>query len=662
MKNKILRQLSWQNLKAHRQTLVPFVLSSAILSGLLYLIISLVNNDYVIRRHEVLQTLMVMAGVLTTIFTAIFIIYASLFIYKQRHKEIGLFSVLGMSKKHIQKMTRLELLIQWLLTLVLAIPGGYLFGHLVFIFLNRLMQDTGFQYMNYPFDLTAMLAVIIITGLIFLTVYGIHHFKVQVANPIQLIQEAKASGKEPNNNFLALIVGLIMVGFGYYLAMTSAGLVQSLYRIFVAVLLVIVGSYFLLGSLSIFILKGLKNNDSYYYKAENFLSLSGMLYRMKASAISLTSISILCTGLMIMLGMTLTAYRGMEDQVDQALEADYHVSYYNFDNQDQKDFNGIVDNIVADLNQELAIESVRTYCSSQIFFELKGREFRPLDIDKSSPQNAGQANIFRQEDFNAAFDENIQVNNQQIGLVANAERWNQFDQVIFAGQSYEVVPLPDHGMGNIAIDFMQIVLPPNLSFEAASQAYPRYALDDQEPLPLVVGQHANIDGQSDQADQAGIEESLANLQARYGVDTTSRFGASQIIYAVNGGALFLGILVSVVLLVGVFLIIYFKQISEGQQDRDNYQIMQAVGLGQQTIKKAINKQIIWLFLLPLLVAITHMAVSSTIIFNILGLINVRDWGQFITSYLLVIVFFSLVYGFIYWLTSRTYYQIVSQSK
>ena len=208
---------------------------------------------------------MVMAGVLTTIFTAIFIIYASLFIYKQRHKEIGLFSVLGMSKKHIQKMTRQELLIQWLLTLVLAIPGGYLFGHLVFIFLNRLMQDTGFQYMNYPFDLTAMLAVIIITGLIFLTVYGIHHFKVQVANPIQLIQAAKTSGKEPNNNFLALIVGLIMVGFGYYLAMTSAGLVQSLYRIFVAVLLVIVGSYFLLGSLSIFILKGLKNNDCLLY-------------------------------------------------------------------------------------------------------------------------------------------------------------------------------------------------------------------------------------------------------------------------------------------------------------------------------------------------------------------------------------------------------------
>lgn len=113
---------------------------------------------------------------------------------------------------------------------------------------------------------------------------------------------------------------------------------------------------------------------------------------------------------------------------------------------------------------------------------------------------------------------------------------------------------------------------------------------------------------------------------------------------------------------GVFLVIYFKQISEGQQDRDNYQIMQAIGLGQQTIKKAINKQIIWLFLLPLLVALIHMTVSSTIIFNILGLINVRDWGQFITSYLLVIVFFSLVYGFIYWLTSRTYCQIVSQAK
>lgn len=652
MKNKLIWQLSLQNLKAHRKTIIPFILSSSILAGLIYVIVSLINNDYVINRHRVLQPIMIMAAFLSALFTAIFIIYASLFIYKQRNKEIGLYSVFGMNKGHLAKMNRIEIFIEWLIINAIAIPGGYLFGHLVFILLNRLMRDTGFRAMDYPFDFTAMIAVILITGFIMFLVLVMHYYKLSVSNPIRLMEAAKSGAKEPRTNFINLIIGLTLVGYGYYLALTTTGLVQSLNRIFIAVLLVIAGSYFLLGALSIFTLKLLKNNDNYYYQPQNFLTVSGMLYRMKANAVSLTSISILCTGLMIILGMTLTTYRGLEQQVNQIQDADYVVT--DFD-QDSTTFDEVLEGIVQDLNKELMIEDVRAFESTQIYFQLKNQDFLPLE----RPENAGTAKVFKEDDFNAAYKENVKLEKDQIGLVSNAQRWNQFDQVSFAGKDYEVVHLPAHGIESISVDFMHIVIPSSLSFEEVAEAYPSYAFQSQEVLPLSIQQQANIDAQGD---HAKVLESLPEIQAKHGALIVSRYEARKLVYSFNGGALFLGIIVSIVLLVGIFLMIYFKQISEGYQDKDNYQIMQQVGLPKEMIKKSISNQVIWVFVLPLAIAVIHMIVSAKLIFGMLGLIGVRDWGQFVTSYIIVVIIFAIAYGIMYWLTSRTYYQLVSHGQ
>lgn len=648
MESKVLRSLTYQNLKAHRKTGIAFILSSSVFMSLLYIVFSLINNQYVQTRHETLPTIMKFAAFLLIIFSVIFMIYASNFIMKQRYKEIGLYSVLGLEKKHIRKVIRLEAALEYSIIAVVSIPGGYLFGNLCFMLVNKLMKDTATVFMEYPFDAFSAAATLAVLLFIMLLTYIISTLKINLSNPLNLMKSSYKGEKEPKANIIIMILGLVCLIWGYYIAFTTEGALDSILSIFQAIILVIIGTYFLFASLSIFTLKSLKKNKKYYYKAENFLTVSGMLYRMKANSASLASVAVLLTGIMMVLGMTFTSYLSMEDIVNSSLESDYQISYSG----DEE----VLNRVVEDMRGIIDVKEVATYKDITIVFELSEGKIVEL-TENGSVKNAGMATVMTVEDYNSAYGEKLKLNDNQLGFSSNAGRWDNFDEINFMADDYKIVKLNKKPSSKIALDYVILVIPGKLNYEEITNTF--LDVTHGENSHSQIKNNANINAEGD---LKSAEDKIDEIAAKNNVLIGSKEGVRTSIYQMNGGLLFLGILVGIILLVGTFLMIYFKQMSEGYEDVGNYTIMKQVGLDDKLIKKTIKSQIKWVFILPVLVATVHGLASSKIIFNTLGVIGVRDYKLFITNYLMVIAVFAIAYGIMYRITSKLYYNIINRKE
>lgn len=648
MESKVFRSLTYQNLKAHRKTGIAFILSSSVFMSLLYIVFSLINNQYVQTRHETLPSIMKFAAFLLIIFSAIFMIYASNFIMKQRYKEIGLYSVLGLEKKHIRKVIRLEAALEYSIIAVVSIPGGYLFGNLCFMLVNKLMKDTAMVFMEYPFDAFSAAATLAVLLFIMLLTYIISALKINLSNPLNLMKSSYKGEKEPKANIIIMILGLVCLIWGYYIAFTTEGALDSIFSIFHAIILVIIGTYFLFASLSIFTLKSLKKNKKYYYKAENFLTVSGMLYRMKANSASLASVAVLLTGIMMVLGMTFTSYLSMEDIVNSSLESDYQISYSG----DEE----VLNRVVEDMRGIIDVKEVATYKDITIVFELSEGKIVEL-TENGSAKNVGMATVMTVEDFNSAYGEELKLNDNQLGFSSNAERWDNFDEINFMADDYKIVKLNKKPSSKIALDYVILVIPGKLNYEEITNTF--IDITHGENSYSQIKNNANINAEGD---LKSAEDKIDEIAAKNNVLIGSKEGVRTSIYQMNGGLLFLGILVGIILLIGTFLMIYFKQMSEGYEDVGNYTIMKQVGLDDKLIKKTIKSQIKWVFILPVLVATVHGLASSKIIFNALGVIGVRDYKLFITNYLMVIAVFAIAYGIMYRITSKLYYNIINRKE
>lgn len=645
MKNKVLRNLTFQNLKAHKKVIWAFVLASSIFMGLVYISISLINNEYVQRRHEILPKIMIFGAILIVIFSLIFIVYANNFIMKQRYKEFGLYRILGLEKKHIKKVIRYELLLEYLIISIFSIIGGYLFGSLSFMFVNKLMQETSTGIFHYPFDIYSAVLTLIILFIIMLIVYLFDAIKINKSNPLKLISLKSKGEKEPKANIFIMILGIIFLIWGYYIAFSTEGVVASVFKIFQAILFVIIGTYFLFISLSIFILKLLKKNKKYYYKVENFLSISGMLYRMKANAVSLASISILITGIMLVLGMTFTTSISIDDIANSGMDCDYIVNYSGDEN--------LLNEVVSEMKKHINIKKVLPHKYINLSFELANKKLSVLD-GNSDIKNAGMGTIMSVDDYNSAYGENLSLSENQIGFSTNAKRWAEFDKLNIIGKDYNIINIKQKPDNKIAVDYAIIVIPQKINYEDMIKAYPNITNNGVVYSEIRYAANIIADGNLKE-NQSKINE----ISNKYEIIIDSKIEIKNHIYQINGGLLFLGIIVGAILLVGTFLMIYFKQMSEGYDDVENFNIMKQVGLDDKLIRKTIRSQIKWIFILPVLIAIIHSIASSKIVFNLLGVVGVRNYSLFINNYILIIIIFAIIYGIMYIMTSKLYYNIIN---
>lgn len=657
----MLTKMSLKNFKLLKDIFIPFILSTSIMFGIEYILLSIIENDYIQHRHSSLPTILIYANIIIGLLTVTFVLYANRFVMKQRKQAFALNMVLGLEKKHLRFILLVETVIQYIVISVLSITGGYLFGNLVFLLLNKLVKEKGIVLMKYPFDFQAASVVMIGLAVILLFLLILNNITITRQSPVQLMRTKKAGEKKTNKWVIIIlfIIGALALSYGYYIALTAQGVISSILKIFIAVLAVMIGTYCLFMSFTIIVLQGLRRNANIYYKSKNFFSISGLLSRMKSNAVGLASIAMLVTFLMVTLGMTVTAYRGIEAQIKGAMDSDYGVTVDEYEG--AQVMPKTLKKIQQDVNKIGKAEHYQLSSGSFIQMYLDGKKLVPTKGPNQGQklENVIFSAITTEKDFNASLNQSEQVRLKQneIAISANTKRYRSFKKLTFNQKSVNVINIEKDYLGSkLAVDGMFIIVKDE---SMMLEALDYYSTLNGKKHKQAVSSTLEFDIAGD---KKAFNKKLPNIEKKYDVVFQKQSEVEKNLYELNGGLIFMGIVVSIVLLTGIFLILYYKQLSEGYEDKQNYSIMKKVGLSNHLIKQTIHKQIFWIFGLPLMVSLIHLGFASKIIYNVLGILGVRDISMFITSYMGVGFVIMLVYGLMYWITSNKYYSIINQSK
>ena len=647
-----------RNLHANRLLEIPFVLSIGIMFLLFNIMVSLLSNHYVLTRHADLPSVIQFGVVIVAIFTFIFVMYANGFLIKRRNKEFALYGILGLEKKHIRKILFIEYSVLFICALIIGVIGGYIFGKVTFIALNYLLKDTAGSLMDYPFSMKSCVSTAVLAFVLFVITLIRNNIKIYLATPVQLLGNQHKGEGEPKNRYLFLLLGFILLGAGYAIALTVQGILSSLVYFFSAALLVLFGTYLLYISFSIFILKLQRRNEKFYYKPTHFLSVSGLLYRMKANAVSLASVSILSTGVLITLSVTAAIYSTIQKTVDYVMPRDYSLSsdeivttenkdeiervLYNAANQGLEVSNGLEDDYVS-YGYETAANRV-------------GDE---LTVLKSEQALKPYFMIVRDlASYNKRTHQQIELKDNEILMCTNQKNLLDLDQVKIGDITYTIHKVPNFIPSTYAVESYGIIAKDFTVMKKIGEVLQMKNIDTGEYYTPNITANLNWNLKSNVVDKTKYFATQTTYAKEHSFDFETREAAIKKAYELNGGFLFLGILIGIIFIVGTVLITYYKQINEGYEDRDKFQIMKKVGLPDQLIHQTSNSQVLWLFLAPLAVATLHSLVASKIVSQLLGLFAVNSYMEYAQMLFAVIGIFFIVYFVIFRLTSRAYYRIV----
>lgn len=653
MSFSMAKKFALQNLRANKLLEIPFVLSSGIMLILFNVMSSLVNNNYVRTRHVVLPTLINFGIVILAIFTFIFVQYAINFWLKRRNKEVALYGILGLEKKHVGKIIGIEFFILFAIIWIMGVVGGYIFGQLCFLFLNFLMRDVSGRLMDYPFSISALINTTVLTVILYLIVIIVSGFRIYMSTPMELLQRTHKGEGEPKSRIIIMLAGFILLAVGYGIALFVGGLLSSINYFFVAVLATIFATYLLYATFTVFILKAQRNNKS-FYTPKKFLSISGLLYRMKGNAISLASISILSAGVIISLSTTVTIYSNYVKLGDSVMPREYKIEAgsENISNEDMaKRLQSLVESSVPDKSM-IKDEYTTFYMTAAAVKTGDGIS----KYQRGSKANPVFVIVSDLDGYNGRTHQNIKLDDGEILLGDNKN--NKIGDTLKIGDRDfkvrkidSIFPYEYSGVEGYSI----------VVKDMATLEFLREALDGSD---INCSVYWDIDGANDKEYENtlvklkdGIKNQLTGAgRSVYDVSSRSEMIHNQ--YEINGGFLFLGVLIGIIFLTGTVLITYYKQISEGYEDREKYQIMKKLGLSDDLIRKTTASQIGWMFYAPLIVATIHCVVASKIIFRLLGLFGVGDVSLYVICLVSVIAIFAFIYFIIFGLTSRVYEKIV----
>ncbi len=653
MSFSMAKKFALQNLKANKLLEIPFVLSSGVMLILFNITASLVNNNYVRTRHQVLPMLIKFGIVILAIFTFIFVQYAATFWLKRRSKEFALYGILGLEKKHVGKIISIEFLILFAIIWFAGIVGGYIFGQLCFLFLNFLMKDVSGRLMDYPFSISALINTTALVVVLYLIIIIGSVLRIYMSTPMELLQRTHKGEGEPKSRIIIMLTGFLLLAAGYGIALFVGGLLSSINYFFVAVLATIFATYLLYATFTVFMLKVQRNNKS-FYTTKRFLSVSGLLYRMKGNAISLASISILSAGVIISLSTTIAIYSNYIKLGDNVMPREYRIAAgsENISNEAMaKKLQSLVESSVTDTSMikdeyttfDMTVAAVKT--GNEISKYQRGSKADPIFVIASDL-----------EGYNGRTHQNIKLDEGEILLGENKN--NKISDTLKIGdRDFKVIKIDSiFPLEYSGVDGYNIVVKDMDTLE-----FVREALDGPN---INCSVYWDVDG-ADNKEYKNILTKLADdIESEFKgdgsgmVNVSSRTEMISNQYEVNGGFLFLGVLIGIIFLTGTVLITYYKRISEGFEDREKYQIMKKLGLSDDLIKKTTDSQICLMFYGPLIVAAIHCIVASKIIFRLLGLFGVSDALLYMICLGDVLFIFALIYFVIFKLTSKVYTNIV----
>lgn len=658
---RLTNKLAVSNLIKNRKLYYPFALAVLLAVTITYLFYSLSLNPNIgkIRGGETISMTLALGMVVVTIASGIIVLYANSFVMKNRSKELGVYGMLGLEKRHLISMVFKELLIFGSLTLTAGLGLGALFDKLIFALLLKLMKMK--VELVSTFQPIVFILVLIVFGAIFLGLIFINAFRIARMNALQLSRE-KASG-EKKGRFLGLqtILGLISMGAGYYLAVTVENPLSAVLIFFVAVLLVILGTYLLFNAGITVFLQILKKNKRYYYQPNNMISVSNLIFRMKKNAVGLATIAILSTMVLVTMSAATSIFKGSETFKKVMNPHDFGITGQNVE---KEDINKLLDQYASDKGLTVTKKEVLTYSS----FGVANQEGTKLTIFEKG-QNRVQPKtifmVFDQKDYENMTGQKLALSGKEVGLFTKNKELQGQKELTLNDQTYTIKEeikkdfilehVPNQ-YNTLTSDYNYLVVPdlkafldqhPNSSIFNQYYGGMNVTASEEEQLKLADDYSKFLDDFNRESSKEGSFIYGSNL-----ADSSAQMSAF------FGGTFFIGIFLSIIFMVGTVLVIYYKQISEGYEDRERFIILQKVGLDQKQIKQTINKQVLTVFFLPLLFAFLHLAFAYHMLSLILKVIGVLDATMMLTVTLSICAIFLIVYVLIFMITSRSYRKIV----
>ena len=661
MKKSFYPKLAAGNMKKNARTYVPYMLTCIITVAMYYIVKSLSQNPGVKEMigGGYLSELMFIGSHVVALFAVIFLFYTNSFLVKRRKKEFGVFNILGMEKRHLAWVLGWETAYLALGSLVLGLLLGIIMDKAMYLLVGKIIG--GGVPLGFFVSARVIGQTVQIFAVIFLLICINAIRQVHVADPIALLQAGNAGEKEPSTRWLLALAGLVSVGGGYYIAVTVSDPVASLLLFFVAVVLVIIGTYLLFTAGSIALLKILRKNRKYYYRTRHFVSVSGMIYRMKQNAVGLANICVLSTMVLVMVSTTTSLMIGMEDVVRERYPADIMVYF----KEDAPQGNQAYIEAIRALQRErgLAVknEMAYLYLGLSASHEYKYEESHEIGVT-SALDSMDELFFIALEDYNAVMKERKTLEEDEVMVYSNR---TSFDIPVFRllGREYRVAEKLDSFVGNGQYsanisNTIYIVVPDREALLEIYDAQRELLGENARGIRQVYG----FDMDADEEEQNAFYNDLLDCMAQNGISavTEARAEAKSSFISLYGGLFFIGVFLGVLFVMATVLIIYYKQISEGYDDRERFSIMQKVGMSRDEVKSAIHSQVVTVFFLPLIVAGIHVTAAFPLISKLLVLMQLTNTKLFIACTGACFLVFAVMYVFVYNLTARTYYRIVSR--
>ncbi len=653
-------KLAMGNLWRNRSTYLPYLLASVVSVFTLYTMLAINLNGALdsIRGESVVKSFTFIGSVILALFCAALIFYTNSFLIKRRKKELGLYSILGMEKKNIAVLMFYETLFMAGLALLAGLMLGLLLSQVIYWVLMRLIRFPVMPAM--PPSLAAMGLTAAFFGIVFFAALLFNLRQVRLANPINLLAGARQGEREPKASWLLTVFGLLCLGGGYFVALYFRSPLEALMSFLLAVLLVIIGTYCLFTSGSIALLKLLRRSKRFYYQSGHFISVSGMIYRMKQNAAGLATICILSCMVLVTVSGTVSLNMGAEDSFKVQYPREYQLS-----------FNAPADGDVVLAGAEqlaarngITLAALSDYRVASIAVEEKDGAFVAAE-DFSDLSGTSLIGLVPLEDYirSGGPAETLAPGEALVFVTGGSYAG---DVLTLNGTSYKLRHLSEMGTEKSGQDNLAraitLILPDMATVEAAL-ATQNNALPDGQENRLV--RQINFDLAGEDENKAAFASAL-NTFVNEGVSTSERFSfrvredSRQDWYASNGGFLFLGIYFGILFTLAAVLIIYYKQMSEGYDDVERFEILQKVGMGEAEVKKTINSQILAVFFLPLLVAVVHIAVAFFPISRVMVIFGVLNLPLLAASTALTVLAYALCYLFVFRRTAKTYFTIVKR--
>lgn len=683
-------KMAWGNIRKNRNIYLPYLLAASVMTALFYIQGSLCDMVDIsgMKGKRMMSSLLGISTPITGIFSLVILFYVNSFVMKQRKKEFGLYNVLGMEKRHLVRLMSVEILLVAVFSLVFGISGGALFSQLFFLIFYKMIRMEADLTMVIPRG--AVTETLTLFGILFCLVLLYDIVAVIRTRPVELLKSESQGEREPKVPGLAALIGVAALTGGYVIAQKVESPMEAMLWFFAAALLVIIGTYGLFMAGSIALLKWMKKRECFYYRPSSFISVSGMLYRMKQNAAGLAGICILSTMVMVTIGASLCIFSGVSEGVREEYPREYFLQMHYSEDMKPETYQDTTSDVKKFVEAQMEengsrVENMLSYTRCNMVYR-KGKDGYEAEMgdlaDTNDYENLVYVQYLLREDYEANTGKKTELPDDVAAFYESEEGLIPGETLLFGDYSIKGKRLEEPVETAVASRYsgikkrVQVLLPGIEEMEKLTESLGKnfetyYGLEEGEGPGAMYflgwNWYFDISGKQEPA-----EEFLEKLRSSWETEKASEWAyistfqnrteEEEYLFQEYGTILFIGFFLGLIFLLATVLIIYYKQVTEGYDDRKRFVIMQDIGLSQAEVKKTIRTQVLLVFFLPLGAAGLHMAMAFKVLVKMMALFSAYNIKLFSLCIGLTVAVFALVYFLVYTVTARIYYKIVSNAR